>query len=101
MSFSSWVDERIANALTDERIKVAVDAAMNSIKADLELQFESALTLLRQDIENIPKSVSDAVASDIAKLQELIASLVQQMFTVTGGVLPNILGDITDILKGK
>jgi CDP-diacylglycerol pyrophosphatase len=59
MSFNDWVDERISKALTDERIKLAVDEAVLKLTAAFQIEVGKIRTDVKDEIDHLSASLVD------------------------------------------
>jgi hypothetical protein len=77
MSFTSWVDERISNALTDQRIKLAVDEAVTQLTKAMEAEVEKLRGEVKADIEKLPAEIIGGVNDQLARIESSVGGLQQ------------------------
>lgn len=104
MSFTTWVDERIANALSDKRIKLVVDEAVDRIKADLFADVDKRLDKLEGDLhkklDNIEGVIGDTINREIGAVTGDLKNDIGRVFGVVQGLPPQITDLPGQIIAG-
>jgi hypothetical protein len=84
VSFTSWVDDRISKALTEERIKLAVDEAVLKLTAAFQVEADRMRADVKAEIgavagqlEKLPEQVVGEVNNTLGRIEASVGGLQQ------------------------